>query len=556
MSEPPHLTRAHRVLIGTVVAGAVIIAGIGFAGSYAAVRELAIKKGFGNFSYVFPIGIDAGICVLLALDLLLTWIQIPFPLLRQTAWLLTAATIAFNGAAAWPDPLGVGMHAVIPILFVVAVEAARHAIGKIADITADKHMEGIRPARWLLSPVPTFLLWRRMKLWELRSYEAVIKLEQERLVYQARLRSRFGRTWRRKAPAESLIPLRLTRYGIPLTHTTPAGLAAGVSEQHVPFTGSGSPLPGAGESPQVDAAAAAHPDTAQATTANSPSSSAVSGSGPRATAQRTRGRSVRDADRDWASAFDTEPTPGQFALWLKDRYAVTTAAGGLLSDHHLQHGKITEFSDQPINSPDGQTHVTELREREDSRTRRTPVTARKENPGSGSAQATKPRTPQQAPPAAPEQADAVRRGPRIHTKTEAEAQPSRPAQRPAAGVTRVDRYYLAWTEYQAHHGTEPSPSELSSFLTTEGISGRGGKPVSSSTLRRYMLTFRVYTVWAEHGLRGTGVPSADAIAQACTAHGITGQYNKPIARDYVAAQYEDFERRRRALAQLHTDATA
>ncbi|MEU9591263.1 DUF2637 domain-containing protein [Streptomyces sp. NPDC048193] len=226
MAAPLQLTRTHRVLIGMVVFGAVIIAGIGFAGSYAAVRELALKKGFGNFSYVFPIGIDAGICVLLALDLLLTWIRIPFPLLRQTAWLLTAATIAFNGAAAWPDPLGVGMHAVIPVLFVVSVEAARHAVGRIADITADKHMEGVRLTRWLLSPLPTFLLWRRMKLWELRSYDQVIKLEQERLVYQARLRSRFGRAWRRKAPVESLMPLRLARYGVPLAQTAPAGLAA------------------------------------------------------------------------------------------------------------------------------------------------------------------------------------------------------------------------------------------------------------------------------------------------------------------------------------------
>ncbi|MEW1831463.1 DUF2637 domain-containing protein [Streptomyces sp. NPDC088196] len=226
MSAPIQLTRMHRVLIGVVVSGAVVIAGIGFAGSYAAVRELALKKGFGNFAYVFPIGIDAGICVLLALDLLLTWIRIPFPLLRQTAWLLTVATIAFNGAAAWPDPLGVGMHAVIPILFVVSVEAARHAIGRIADITADKHMEGVRLTRWLLSPIPTFLLWRRMKLWELRSYEQVIKLEQDRLVYQARLHSRFGRAWRRKAPVESMMPLRLARYGVPLAETAPSGLAA------------------------------------------------------------------------------------------------------------------------------------------------------------------------------------------------------------------------------------------------------------------------------------------------------------------------------------------
>ncbi|GAA3750081.1 DUF2637 domain-containing protein [Streptomyces tremellae] len=220
------LSRTHRILVGVVVTGAVVIAGIGFAGSYAAVRALAESKGFGAFSLVFPIGIDAGICVLLALDLLLTWIRIPFPLLRQAAWVLTAATIAFNGAAAWPDPLGVGMHAVIPLLFIVTVEAARHAVGRIADITADKHMEGVRLTRWLLSPVPTFKLWRRMKLWELRSYEQVIKLEQDRLIYQSRLQARFGRGWRRKAPVEALMPLRLARYGVPLADTADAGLAA------------------------------------------------------------------------------------------------------------------------------------------------------------------------------------------------------------------------------------------------------------------------------------------------------------------------------------------
>jgi hypothetical protein len=226
----PTLTRIHKVLIGLVTTGAVIIAGIGFAGSYASVRELAEKKGFGDFSYAFPIGIDAGIVVLLALDLLLTWIRIPFPLLRQTAWVLTAATIAFNGAAAWPDPLGVGMHAVIPVLFVVAVEAARHAVGRIADITADKHMEGVRITRWLLSPLPTFALWRRMKLWEVRSYEQAVKHEQDRLIYQARLQARFGRSWRRKAPVEALMPLRLARYGVPFRETAPAGLeAAGIT---------------------------------------------------------------------------------------------------------------------------------------------------------------------------------------------------------------------------------------------------------------------------------------------------------------------------------------
>ncbi|MFT9669348.1 DUF2637 domain-containing protein [Streptomyces rhizosphaericola] len=222
----PELTRVHYWLIGIVALGAVVIASIGFAGSYNAVRALAEEKGFGTFAYWFPIGIDAGILVLLGLDLLLTWLRIPFPLLRQTAWLLTGATIAFNGAAAWPDPLGVGMHAVIPVLFVVSVEAARHAVGRIAAITADKHMEGVRITRWLLAPVPTFRLWRRMKLWEVRSYETAVSLEQARLVYQSRLQARFGRSWRRKAPVEALMPLRLAKYGVPIFETAAAGLAA------------------------------------------------------------------------------------------------------------------------------------------------------------------------------------------------------------------------------------------------------------------------------------------------------------------------------------------
>lgn len=210
------LNRTQRVLIGVVVAGALVIAAIGFAGSYAAVRELAVQKGFGAFATVFPIGVDAGIAVLLALDLLLAWLRIPFPMLRQAAWLLTAATIAFNGAAAWPDPVGVGMHGVIPVLFVVTVEAARHAVGRLAAITADRHMEGVRLWRWLLAPLPTFRLWRRMMLWEIRRYDDVIAAEQQRLIYQARLRSRFGRAWRWKAPVEELLPLRIARYGVPL----------------------------------------------------------------------------------------------------------------------------------------------------------------------------------------------------------------------------------------------------------------------------------------------------------------------------------------------------
>lgn len=208
------LTRTQKILTGIVVGAVLIIATLGFIGSYSAVTELAAAKGFGRFAHAFPVAVDAGIIAFLALDLLLTWRRIAFPLLRYTAWALTLATIAFNAATAWPDKLGVGMHSTIPILFVIAVEAARHAIGRIADITADKHIEGPPVSRWILNPAGTFILWRRQRLWGIRSWDKVVDLERERRIYRAQLRRQHGRGWRRRATADQILVLRLTADGM------------------------------------------------------------------------------------------------------------------------------------------------------------------------------------------------------------------------------------------------------------------------------------------------------------------------------------------------------
>ncbi|WP_331747673.1 DUF2637 domain-containing protein (plasmid) [Streptomyces sp. NBC_00853] len=342
------LTRTHRILIGVVVAGAVVIAGIGFAGSYAAVRALAETKGFGSFSLVFPIGIDAGICVLLALDLLLTWFRIPFPLLRQTAWLLTIATIAFNGAAAWPDPLGVGMHAVIPILFVVTVEAARHAVGRIADITADRHMEGVRITRWLLSPVPTFKLWRRMKLWELRSYEQAVGMEQDRLIYQARLQARYGRAWRRKAPVEALMPLRLARIGVPLAQTASAGLtAAGLSPvllsrpepepASVPESAAEPELAASVDVPELLPAAAPRAEDAAAREVEPAAEPAAATPARDGVPDPVLVDLAQAAAQDFMAQYGAVPSAEQFAAYLARDHGLTDQeTGGLLPDALLE----------------------------------------------------------------------------------------------------------------------------------------------------------------------------------------------------------------------------
>lgn len=215
--------RAFRILTAVTILGGVVVGTIGFVGSYDSLRQLGQDKGFGGFSYAFPIGVDAGIIVLLGFDLLLTRKQIPFPMLRHVAWLLTAATIWFNAHAGVPDPtpanpdpkmsddpLSAAMHALLPVLFITLIEAARHTIRRLARLASGKAMDSIRLARWLLSPLRTFLLWRRMKLWEINSYETAVTLERDRMVYRRRTRARYG--WR-GAPIEVSLPLALTRYG-------------------------------------------------------------------------------------------------------------------------------------------------------------------------------------------------------------------------------------------------------------------------------------------------------------------------------------------------------
>ncbi|MFF1301002.1 MULTISPECIES: hypothetical protein [unclassified Streptomyces] len=92
---------------------------------------------------------------------------------------------------------------------------------------------------------------------------------------------------------------------------------------------------------------------------------------------------------------------------------------------------------------------------------------------------------------------------------------------------------------------------LSAYLADEkGLRGRRGKPVSAGNLRRYLLPFRIYHLWAEQRLH-TQTPSLDAVAQECAAQGVTAQHNRAITAAYIAGQVEDFERRWQALTRHH-----
>jgi hypothetical protein len=505
---------------------------------------------------------------------------------------------------------------VIPVLFVVSVEAARHAVGRIADITADKHMEGVRLTRWLLSPLPTFLLWRRMKLWELRSYEQVIKLEQERLVYQASLRSRYGRAWRRKAPVEALMPLRLARYGVPLAQTAPAGLAAaGIEEPPVLFTVERIP-PAADQINDSTPSTAADDKQTQAeiTHARPTRKPAAAPERPRSAAVASEEDAERFADayQAFLARYQVEPTPEQWASWLRDVYGITTAAGNPLAEDQVQplllalrqryaalvgepavsdgpepadgsidwydyfhgawltyeqeHGMfpdadalaafvyqrdaITGDGGRPITGDDLADFVSSFQNQE-SAGGQDPEEPTDDSHGQDTGEATAPQGSETA--SAGAQAAKEKRSPRVDALID-DPQPETEASTAENPVlATADRYYLGWMEYQTEHGVEPTAEELSAHLAQHGTHGRGGKPVSPANLRRYFLPSRVYNVWAEHRTANEN-PEADAVAQHCAAQGITGQYNKPITTAYVTEHADEFERRWQALIHHHANA--
>ncbi|MFC8511115.1 DUF2637 domain-containing protein [Streptomyces sp. NPDC057411] len=218
MGARPWSVKVMRWVVRFSLFAAAVVAGIGFIGSYDALQGLAERHGFGWYSWLFPVGIDAGIIAMYGMDLVLVHRRMPKPMLRLIAHVLTLATIAFNASAGQEpikaDPLGALMHGVLPLLFVAAVEAARHLIIRTNRLVLSAESDRVPLHRWILSPFKTWGLYRRMRLWEVPSYTRMVAMEQERVVYRAWLQHKHGRNWRKKAGAEAMLPFTLAVYGL------------------------------------------------------------------------------------------------------------------------------------------------------------------------------------------------------------------------------------------------------------------------------------------------------------------------------------------------------
>jgi hypothetical protein len=222
------LSPVERVAAAGVVVLVAVLGVIGAVNSFAAVAR-AVEPSFGELAWTVPVGIDVGIAVFTALDLLLARMGMRMRLLRLVPWCLVAVTIYLN-VAGEHDPIGAVAHGVLPLLWVIAVESGGHVARTWAGLNNPgaeveaRRLDRVRLSRWVLAPTSTLRLWRRMVLWESPSYPVALRRERDRVLARTELQDRWGAVlWRWRAPRRDRALYRLGE-------SAPAGVLAGPTE--------------------------------------------------------------------------------------------------------------------------------------------------------------------------------------------------------------------------------------------------------------------------------------------------------------------------------------
>ncbi|MFF8366897.1 DUF2637 domain-containing protein [Rhodococcus erythropolis] len=196
--------------------GGTLVGVIGFAMSYSTLAKVALAWGFSEeLAPWFPVGVDASIIAFLALDLYLIRKDTPWPLLRMAAHAMTGATVWFNASSQGhigDDPVKAASHGVMPVLFVIGVEAARRLIIQKARLEAGTAVDRIPLHRWILAPLDTPRFYRRMRLYGVTSYPEMIRRQQDLMAYEQWLKRKYKGDLS-KATDDERLPMTMAAYG-------------------------------------------------------------------------------------------------------------------------------------------------------------------------------------------------------------------------------------------------------------------------------------------------------------------------------------------------------
>lgn len=212
----PTRDRLMTALSFAAAIGGTLVGVIGFAMSYSTLAKVALSWGFSTeLAPWFPVGVDASIIAFLALDLYLIRKDTAWPLLRLAAHAMTGATIWFNASSQGEitaDPVKAASHGVMPLLFVIGVEAARKLFIKKAQLEAGTATDRIPLHRWILSPFATPRFYRRMRLHGITSYPEMIRRQQDLIAYEQWLKRKYDGDLS-KATEDERLPMKMAAYG-------------------------------------------------------------------------------------------------------------------------------------------------------------------------------------------------------------------------------------------------------------------------------------------------------------------------------------------------------
>ncbi|MFE3865648.1 DUF2637 domain-containing protein [Streptomyces goshikiensis] len=221
------LTGSQKWATGAIVIAALVLAAIGLYLSFEHVAVFAhTELRFGSLGkgQLFAVGVDVGIMVMIAVDLLMAWLKRPIAWIRYPVWLLTAATVVLNAASGAPrgrgwellDYVAAGAHGVVPILFITVVELGRDAIDRMVRPERAER-DSIPWIRWALAPAATARIFRRMRLWGVGSYPEMIRRDQELIAYEQWLKRKHDGDLS-EATEDELLPMRMAPYGYTVAH--------------------------------------------------------------------------------------------------------------------------------------------------------------------------------------------------------------------------------------------------------------------------------------------------------------------------------------------------
>ena len=177
MTGMDRLTDGQRRALYLAVAAVLAGMAMGFTSSFATLYHAAAAHHW-TFPWLLPLSIDSGILAYVVLDHLAVTLGARSRWLHSAAWALAAFTVWANAAVSGGAGEWRVIHAAMPALWVLGVEALRFTWKRVHEDQAAK-ADRIPPGRYLAAPLATARMRRRMWLTAETSYPRAVALEEQ-----------------------------------------------------------------------------------------------------------------------------------------------------------------------------------------------------------------------------------------------------------------------------------------------------------------------------------------------------------------------------------------